>query len=101
MYFFKSLSLKNCVGEDAGYMKLVRSGGIQCNECNFYMNELWNRELALADMFEGPSQKEAVYSREYLLTRITDGINPLGPIVVIQSQYTGQLFNFTLGNESF
>ena len=28
MYYFKKISLKNCVGEDAGYMKLVRSGGI-------------------------------------------------------------------------
>ena len=101
MYFFKSLTMKNCVGEDAGYMKLVRSGGIQCNECDFYMNEKWTREDALVEMWDGPSQKESVYNKAYLLTRITEGINPIAPIMVIQSQYTGQKFNFTLGNESF
>ena len=53
------------------------------------MNEGWNRELALTEMWSGPSQKEAVYDKEYLLTRITEGINPLGPIMVVQSQYTG------------
>ena len=28
MYYFKKISLKDCVGEDAGYLKLVRSGAI-------------------------------------------------------------------------
>ena len=42
-----------------------------------------------------------MYTTDYLRTRLTNGINTLGPIVVIQSQYTGQRFNFTLGSESF
>lgn len=31
MYYFKRLIMSNCAGEDAGYFRLLRSGGMQCN----------------------------------------------------------------------
>lgn len=55
MYFFKQISLKNCVGEDAGYFKLVRSGAIQCNTCDLYMDENLTRDGALEEFTFGPS----------------------------------------------
>ena len=54
MYYFEKIMLKNCVGEDAGYLKLLRSGAIQCLQCEFYMYERLSRETILLEFINGP-----------------------------------------------
>lgn len=49
------------------------------------MQERLSRETILLEFINGPESKESVFSEAYMRTRIPDGINPLGPIVVISS----------------
>lgn len=67
MYYFRNLKMADCVGDDSGYMRLLRSGGIQCNQCEMSMNQYLTRDSVI-EQFSKPydSQIASVFSYEYI-----------------------------------
>lgn len=67
MYYFRYLKMSDCVGDDSGYMRLLRSGGIQCNRCEMSMNQYLTRD-SMIEQFSKPydSQIASVFSYEFI-----------------------------------
>ena len=92
MYYFKNLIMTNCAGEDSGYFRLLRSGGIQCNQCNLSMDKDYDREKHLVKYLGQAyvtSERLTVFDKDYPRDRLVDGMNMVGPISVYDSRYTG------------
>lgn len=92
MYYFKRLTMFNCAGEDAGYFRLLRSGGIQCNQCALSMDSDYGREKHLTKYLSGESAPDArltVFAEDYPRARLVAGVNMVGPVSVYDSRYTG------------
>ena len=101
MYYMQSIVMSDCVGEDAGFFRMVKSGGLQCNRCDLSMKPGFNRTVALLIFKDRPSTAAGVFSTLYPQTRLLEGFNLMGPIQVMNSRYTGSDFNFTVGKEDF
>ena len=100
MYYFKRLIMSNCAGEDSGYFRLLRSGGIQCNQCDLSMDEDYDREKHIFKYLSTQfvtTERLTVFDRNYPRERLLDGLNMVGSISVTDSRYTGGQFNFTIG----
>ena len=85
MYYFKKLVMQNCAGEEAGFFRFVRSGGVQCNQCELSMRDIEDREDALIVFRDAPAARSTIFEDEYLYTRLLDGLNTLGPVQVLDS----------------
>ena len=93
MYYFKRLIMKDCVGDDTGYLRMVRSGGMQLNQADISMTENYDRIMAITNFIQGADQRKSVFDDEYMKNLLPNGINLLGSISVTSSEYTGDAEN--------
>ena len=57
--------MSDCVGEDSGFFRMIKSGGLQCNQCSLSMKEGFGRTEALLIFKDRPSTAAGVLSTLY------------------------------------
>lgn len=101
MFFMKNIIMTNCVGPDAGFLRFVRSGGIQCNQCDLSYRASFGRSAAISTFRNGPQSSRSVFDLDYPVQQLAEKFNEIAPVIVIASEYQGSAYNFTIGEESF
>lgn len=54
MFFMKNIIMTNCVGAKVGFLRFVRSGGIQCNQCDLSYKAGFGTFTAISAFRNGP-----------------------------------------------
>lgn len=93
--------MKNCVGEDVGFMRFERAGTMQILEMEAKIDAGLTAEDVRVNFNTEATGRPLMLDTAFLVTLFPDELNSIAPFQFKETFYEGDDFTFSVGDEAF
>ena len=93
--------MKNCVGDDVGFMRLERAGTLQILEMEAKIDSGLTAEDVRVKFNSNAVGRPLMVDTAFLVTLFPGILNTIAPFEIKETYYEGDDLTFTVGDETF